>query len=61
MGHVQKIWPKRIHGKIHMCVWLNIHQRVRKGESKSKFEGCKARNVQTIFDVIRAETKGVKA
>ncbi len=44
-----------------MCVRLNIHQRVRKGESKSKFEGCRARNVQTVFDAIRTEAKRVKA
>jgi hypothetical protein len=43
-----------------MCVQLKIHQRVGEGESKSKFEGCRACNVQTIFDVIRAQTKGVK-
>jgi hypothetical protein len=43
------------------CVWLKIHQRVWEGESKSKFERCRACNAQTIFDVIGTEAKGVKA
>jgi hypothetical protein len=44
-----------------MCVRLKIHERVREGESKSKLEGCRACNAQTIFDVIGIEAKGVKA
>jgi hypothetical protein len=44
-----------------MCVQLKIHQRIGEGESKSKFERCRACNAQTIFDVIGAEAKGVKA
>jgi hypothetical protein len=53
-------WHVRIHGKLHIHVQLKSHQRVRKGESKSEFEGCRACNTQTIFYIVGFEAKGAR-
>jgi hypothetical protein len=59
MGHVWENWPKKIHGKFHVSVWLKIQQEFEQG--KYKFERCRSCNAQIILNDAEAEVRGVKA